>query len=98
MSTCVDIFNEAFATDPALLYFHPHSDPKMLKERSLKKYENSFTEPGTKYFKAVHVETGWVQPFSLPPSYPLYDEIVAGLDLFMAIESDLSEKGSGTYW
>jgi hypothetical protein len=54
MSECVDIFDEAFATDPAVLYLYPHCDPKVLKENSLKGYEKSYTAPGTKYFKAVN--------------------------------------------
>jgi len=64
MSECVDIFDEAFATDPAMMYLHPRSDPKVLKEKSLKNYEKSYTAPGTKYFKAVHEETGEVAAFS----------------------------------
>ena len=60
MSEYVDIFDEAVATDPAMLYLYPHSNPKVLKEKSLKNYDNSYTAPGTKNFKAVHKETGCV--------------------------------------
>ena len=58
MLECVEIFNEAFATDPAMLYLYPRSDPAVLKERSLRSYEKSYMSPGTKFFKAVHEETG----------------------------------------
>jgi len=60
MSDCVDVFDQAFATDPAMLYLHPRSDPKMLKERSLRNYEKSYAAPGTKYFKVMHEEAGCV--------------------------------------
>lgn len=60
MSECLDIFNEAFATDPALLYFHPRSDPKVLREKSLKNYQKSYVTPGTRYFKAVQKNSGCV--------------------------------------
>lgn len=61
MEACVDIFNEAFAKDPIVYFMHPNSDPKVLKERSLKGYERSFASPGMKYFKAVDEETGYVK-------------------------------------
>lgn len=60
MSECVNIFYEAFATDPTLMYLHPRSDLKVLKEKSLNDYEKSYMTPGTKYFKALHKETGCV--------------------------------------
>lgn len=60
MSVCVDIFDEAFAGDPAMLYLHPRSDPKVLKEISLRNFERSYAAPATYYFKAIHEETGWV--------------------------------------
>lgn len=60
MFECAEIFNEAFATDPAVLCLHPRSDPKVLKEKALKNYEKSYTAPGIKYFKVVHEETGCV--------------------------------------
>jgi hypothetical protein len=59
MAMCVDIFNEAFAADPTMLYLHPYSDPKVLKERASEGFKKSYTAPGTKYFKAVHIETGY---------------------------------------
>lgn len=58
MSVCVDIFDEAFASDPTMTYLYPRCDPKALKERSLRNYEKSYTAPGIKYFKAVNKETG----------------------------------------
>jgi hypothetical protein len=70
MSECVDIFDEAFATDPAVLYLYPHCDPKVLKDKSLKGYEKSYTAPGTKYFKAVNKETGSVFHSLLPRLLP----------------------------
>jgi hypothetical protein len=60
MSKCVDIFDEAFGTDPTMLYLYPRCDPKLLREKSLKNFEKSHTVPGTNYFKAVHKETGCV--------------------------------------
>ncbi|RDW63592.1 hypothetical protein BP6252_11137 [Coleophoma cylindrospora] len=64
MSECVEIFDEAFADDPAMMYLHPGSDPRVLKEISLKNYEKSYAAPGTKYFKAVQEETGELAAFS----------------------------------
>jgi hypothetical protein len=60
MAVCVDVFDEAFAGDPAITYLHPRSDPKVLKEKSLQNFEKSFTAPGVKYFKAILEETGYV--------------------------------------
>jgi len=60
MSECVDIFDEAFATDPATMYLYPYCDPKVLKQKSLMSYKKSYSAPGTEYFKAVHKETGCV--------------------------------------
>ncbi|KFY92116.1 hypothetical protein V498_05155 [Pseudogymnoascus sp. VKM F-4517 (FW-2822)] len=46
MATCADIFDEAFADDPAMTYLHPRSDPKVLKDKSIQNFEKSFTAPG----------------------------------------------------
>ncbi|KFX90617.1 hypothetical protein V490_06365 [Pseudogymnoascus sp. VKM F-3557] len=64
MAVCVDIFDEAFAGDPAITYLHPRSDPKVLKEKSLQNFEKSFTAPGVKYFKAILEDTGEIVAFS----------------------------------
>ena len=79
MSECVDIFDEAFATDPAVLYLYPHCDPKVLKEKSLKGYEKSYTVPGTKYFKVVNKETGSVFHSLLPRLLPWEKRTELGL-------------------
>lgn len=60
MAVCADIFDEAFADDPAMIYLHPRSDPRVLKERSLQNFEKSFKAPGVKYFKSILGETGYV--------------------------------------
>ena len=60
MPDCVDIFYEAFANDPTIIYLYPRSNPKGLKDKSLKDYEKSYTATGTNYFKAVNKETGCV--------------------------------------
>jgi hypothetical protein len=60
MAVCADIFDEAFADDPAIIYLYPRSDPKVLKEKSTQNFEKSFTAPGVKYFKAILEETGYV--------------------------------------
>ncbi|KFY19383.1 hypothetical protein V493_07984 [Pseudogymnoascus sp. VKM F-4281 (FW-2241)] len=64
MAVCVDIFDEAFADDPAMIYLHPGSDPKVLKEKSIHNFEKSFTAPGVKYFKAILEETSEIAAFS----------------------------------
>lgn len=72
MSECVDIFEEAFASDHLMVYLHGHCDPNVLKEHSLKKYEKSYMAPGIKYFKAVDEKTGCVRsPSYNPHSWPL---------------------------
>lgn len=60
MAVCAEVFDEAFAGDPALIYLHPRSDPKVLKEKSVQNFERSFTAPGVKYFKVVPRETKYV--------------------------------------
>lgn len=60
MAVCADIFDEAFADDPAIIYLYPRSDPKVLKEKSIQNFGKSFTAPGVKYFKAILEETGYV--------------------------------------
>jgi hypothetical protein len=57
MAVCADIFDEAFADDPAIIYLYPRSDPKVLKDKSIQNFEKSFTAPGVKYFKAILEET-----------------------------------------
>ncbi|OBT71905.1 hypothetical protein VF21_09198 [Pseudogymnoascus sp. 05NY08] len=64
MAVCADIFDEAFADDPAIIYLYPRSDPKVLKEKSIQNFEKSFTAPGVKYFKAVLEETSEIVAFS----------------------------------
>ncbi|RFU25007.1 hypothetical protein B7463_g11334, partial [Scytalidium lignicola] len=64
MSDCVDIFHEAFASDPIMAYLYPRCDLKALKKKSLKNYEKSYTAHGAKYFKAVHKETDKFVAFS----------------------------------
>jgi hypothetical protein len=61
MSECVDVFDEAFATDPIFIHFHPRSDPKVLKENDLKLYEEGYGKSWVKYFKAVDEDTGCVE-------------------------------------
>jgi hypothetical protein len=60
MAMCAEIFDEAFADDPALIYLHPRSDPKVLKEKSVQNFEKSFTAPGVKYFKVIPKEARYV--------------------------------------
>jgi len=64
MSVCIDIFDEAFARDPAVIYRHPRCDPRALRERALQKYAQNFAVSGTRFFKAVCGETGQVVAFS----------------------------------
>ncbi|OBT49905.1 hypothetical protein VE04_09239 [Pseudogymnoascus sp. 24MN13] len=64
MTVCADIFDEAFADDPAIIYLYPRSDPKVLKEKSIQNFEKSFTAPGVKYFKVVLEDTGEIVAFS----------------------------------
>jgi hypothetical protein len=56
MAACVDIFNDAFASDPALRYFHPRSDPVLLRERAVRAYETGFGKEGTRFFKVLDGE------------------------------------------
>lgn len=60
MAVCANIFDEAFADDPAMIYLHPRSDPKVLKEKSIQNFVKSFTAPGVKYFKAILDKTRYV--------------------------------------
>jgi hypothetical protein len=64
MAECVDVFDEAFATNPYFIHFHPRSDQKILKENDLKLYEKSYEQDWVKYFKIVDEGTGFVRfPF-----------------------------------
>lgn len=60
MSECIDIYDEAFATDPVVAYQYPYPDPVELRDTSVKKYESSYTAPGVNYFKAVDEESGCI--------------------------------------
>lgn len=60
LAECVDVFNEAFVTDPNFVHFHPRSDPKVTKAHDLKGYEKSFKKPWVKYFKIEDEENGYV--------------------------------------
>ncbi|OBT61442.1 hypothetical protein VE03_08953 [Pseudogymnoascus sp. 23342-1-I1] len=64
MAVCADIFEEAFADDPAMIYLHPRSNPKALKDKSIHNFEKSFTAPGVKYFKTILVDTSEIVAFS----------------------------------
>lgn len=75
MAVCADIFDEAFADDPAMTYLHPRSDPKVLKDKSIHNFEKSFTAPGVKYFKVIIEETRYV----IAPIVCLHSCLVAKL-------------------
>ncbi|KAL3421584.1 hypothetical protein PVAG01_08030 [Phlyctema vagabunda] len=64
LSTCVEIFYEAFATDPNILNLYPRCDQKALKEKSLKGYEKSYATLEARFYKAVCIETGQIAAFS----------------------------------
>ncbi|KFY05751.1 hypothetical protein V492_08317 [Pseudogymnoascus sp. VKM F-4246] len=64
MAVCADIFDEAFADDPAMIYLHPRSDPNVLKEKSIQNFEKSFSAPGVKYFKVILEGSSEIVAFS----------------------------------
>lgn len=78
MAVCADIFDEAFADDPAIIYLYPRSDPKVLKEKSIQNFEKSFTAPGVKYFKVMLEDTRYVSCyFNYLSTHTCVSEIVA---------------------
>lgn len=70
MSTCIDIYNEAFAGDPMIVYFYPKTDKAELRERSLNGYKESFTgQKGARWFKAVDENSGYLTCLVFPKSH-----------------------------
>lgn len=60
LDECLDLYNEAFASDKNFLYFHPRSDPKVVRAGALERHQKSFGNDWVKYFKVVDEETGYV--------------------------------------
>ncbi|CAG8982445.1 hypothetical protein HYALB_00014069 [Hymenoscyphus albidus] len=77
MEVRVDIYNEAFADDPALYCMRPRADPIVVKKNTLENFQKGYEGPGMKYFKAIDGDTGeivgyssWQYPHTPDPNEP----------------------------
>ncbi|CAG8953153.1 hypothetical protein HYFRA_00003352 [Hymenoscyphus fraxineus] len=77
IEACVDIYNQAFADDPALYCMRPRADPILVKKTTLENFQKGYEGPGITYFKAIDGGTGeivgyssWQYPHTPDPNEP----------------------------
>jgi hypothetical protein len=60
LTELVEIFHEAFATDPLFGIIYGKCDMREVIESDLVGYEKEFDTPGRRFFKVVDSENGYV--------------------------------------
>lgn len=60
LAELVEIFHEAFATDPAFSIIFAKCDTKEVIQADVEAYEKEFDTPGRRFFKLVDGESGYV--------------------------------------
>ena len=60
LTELVEIFHEAFATDPEFSIIYGKCDTKEVVKSDVVGYEKEFDTPGRKFFKVVDDEYGYV--------------------------------------
>jgi hypothetical protein len=60
LATLVEIFHEAFATDPEFSVMNAKCDLNEVMKRDVEGYQKEFDTPGRRFFKLIDDETGYV--------------------------------------
>lgn len=69
LTVLVEIFHEAFATDPMFSIIFGKCDRKEVIEADVVGYEKEFDTPGRRFFKLVDSESGYVGHLCFPAAY-----------------------------
>lgn len=64
LTILVEIFHEAFATDPEVSLINANCDMNEVIRNDVERYEKEFDTPGRRFFKLIDDDNGYVDIFN----------------------------------